>query len=41
MKFLNSAASLLDGCHLNEREALGRCVYLWQTTSAFELDLHR
>ena len=23
MKFLNSAASFLDGCHLNERKALG------------------
>lgn len=23
MKFLNRAASLLDGCHLNERKALG------------------
>ena len=29
MKFLNSATSLLDGCHLNKRKAFGTlCIFV-------------
>jgi len=29
MKFLHSAASLLDGCHLNKRKAFGTlCIFV-------------